>query len=52
MIDETCVATNWMDWIEIAALLPCVAMLWLMLSGAFIIWWRLVVSPGTRDGIR
>jgi hypothetical protein len=40
------------DWIAIGALIPLVGMVWLMLIGAIMVWWRLVISPGVKDGFR
>lgn len=39
--------TSWFIWL---VSVPLLVMLWLMVAGMAMVWWRLFVNPGMDDG--
>lgn len=47
-MDGTCnEGISWLLWLVSA---PLLIMLWLMMAGAAMVWWRFFVNPGMGDG--
>ena len=40
------------DWTFMMLFTPLIIMMWLIASGLVVVWWRLVISPGIKDGTK